>query len=59
MAIVLKSNKDSENTTTHAVGAPTYFNIITHKTSNSAHAEAVAGNNILLKMNCETKVEKS
>lgn len=44
MAIVLKSNKDTESTTTRALGAPTYFNIITHKTSNSAHAEVVAGN---------------
>ncbi|XP_061355781.1 DUF21 domain-containing protein At5g52790-like [Gastrolobium bilobum] len=44
MAIVLKSNKDTESTTPHAVDTPTFFNIITHKVSNPAQ---ITGGNIL------------
>ncbi|XP_047166401.1 DUF21 domain-containing protein At5g52790-like [Vigna umbellata] len=61
MAIVLKSNKDTESTTTSAVGAPTYFNIITPKTSNSAHAEVVAesDSSFVLEMSQRSSVHES
>ncbi|XP_022636452.1 DUF21 domain-containing protein At5g52790, partial [Vigna radiata var. radiata] len=61
MAIVMKSNKDTESTTTRAVGAPTYFNIITHKTSNSAHAEVVAesDSSFVIEMSQRSSVHES
>jgi len=55
MAMVLKSNNDREIPTAHAMGAPTFFNAITHKISNPAQ---VVGGNILQNfamVSCQTE----
>lgn len=44
MAIVLKSNMETESTAAHAAGTPTILNIITKKTPNQAQ---IAEGNIL------------
>ncbi|TKY45268.1 DUF21 domain-containing protein [Spatholobus suberectus] len=59
MAVVLKSNKDTESTTAHAVGAPNFMNIITHKISNQAQVAAESDSSFVLETSQRSSVHES
>ncbi|KAJ1404404.1 CNNM, transmembrane domain [Sesbania bispinosa] len=58
MAVVLKSNMDTENTATHAVGTPTILNIITKKLSNQAQISAESIPSYVLEMSQTSSIHE-
>lgn len=48
MAVVLKSNMETEANAAYTVGSPAILNIITHKPSN--HVQIIGGNIFLIKV---------
>ncbi|KAK7315141.1 hypothetical protein VNO77_33673 [Canavalia gladiata] len=59
MAIVLKSNKDKENTTAHAVGTPTFLNIITNKISNPVQVTGESNSTFVLETSQRSSIYES
>ncbi|TKY45263.1 DUF21 domain-containing protein [Spatholobus suberectus] len=59
MAVVLKSNKDTQSTTAHAVGAPSFLNIITPKISNQARVAVESDSSFVLEISHRSSVHES
>ncbi|KAK7380381.1 hypothetical protein VNO78_32891 [Psophocarpus tetragonolobus] len=59
MAVVLKSNKDTDSTRTHALGVPTFFNTVTPKISNPAQVAVESDSSFLLEISQRSFVHES
>ncbi|KAL2334796.1 hypothetical protein Fmac_016009 [Flemingia macrophylla] len=58
MAVVLKSNRDTESTMSHALGAPTFLNIITHTKSNPAQVAGESDSSFILEISQTSSVHE-